>query len=319
MTKLLIQYLTNEKRHYAFPHFVNLINKSTIKNNWIVLVLTNGNDSEFYKKILEKTDIQYKIVDIEYHDNYIKKVHFSINYASENKIPFIMKCDNDIFFTGKTLDFMIQKLDLLNEPNNLTLGPILTSGIPTVEYFCEDFLDENAKNIMYNMFLNTKFYNIDDAYYENLNDITIHNSSKIWDKNVFFNKVNSINHYYKGIHPIRVNDEAINFLNNYIIKNKTQLINPKDEMSIITDNTSPYLCNSCFCIKTDIYKKIVEDRSLFVDSYEEVPLNKYCWKNSMNHLFVKNGFGIHIMYNWFNNHMEYEKEFCDLFFTDDLF
>ena len=89
------------------------------------------------------------------------------------------------------------------------------------------------------------------------------------------------------------------------------------ELDIIRNNDAPYLCNSIFCIRTDTYKKIVEDNTLYVDSYEEVPLNKYCWKNNMNHLFVKNGFAIHMYYNWKNNHINSEKIFCDAFFNID--
>ena len=35
----------------------------------------------------------------------------------------------------------------------------------------------------------------------------------------------------------------------------------------------------------------------------------------MNHLFVKNGFAIHMYYNWKENHIDYEKKFCEDFFT----
>ena len=88
----------------------------------------------------------------------------------------------------------------------------------------------------------------------------------------------------------------------------------KLELKIICDNNSPYLCNSIFCIKTDNYRKIIDNKSLYVDSFEEVPLNKFSWINNMNHLFVENGFAIHMYYNWKANHINFEKEFCDKFF-----
>jgi hypothetical protein len=82
----------------------------------------------------------------------------------------------------------------------------------------------------------------------------------------------------------------------------------------IDDDNSPYLCNSIFCIKTDTYTQILSDKSLYVDAFDEVCVNKYCWNNNMNHLFVKNGYAIHMYYNWKVNHIEYEKQFCDAFF-----
>ena len=42
----------------------------------------------------------------------------------------------------------------------------------------------------------------------------------------------------------------------------------------------------------------------------EVPLNKYAWKMGTNHLFVKNGYGLHMYYNTIPNNRTYEREFC---------
>ena len=61
---------------------------------------------------------------------------------------------------------------------------------------------------------------------------------------------------------------------------------------------------------------IIWNQSLYVDAFEEVPLNKYAWINNMNHLFIKNGFAIHMYYNWKYNHMSYEEDFCNKFFNN---
>ena len=161
------------------------------------------------------------------------------------------------------------------------------------------------------MFLKTNFYNRDGAVYEFLNKHTL-NASK-WNKDAFFESVKFMNHHYKGIHPIRMNIESLNFLNNYIIQNKNRFMKD-NELSIIDNDNSPYLCNSIFCIKTETYKSIITDNTLYVDPFEEVPLNKYSWRHNMNHLFVKNGYAIHMYYNWSNNHIDSEKQFCEGFF-----
>ena len=123
-----------------------------------------------------------------------------------------------------------------------------------------------------------------------------------------------MNHHYKGVHPIRINYEAIDYLNKCILNNKGKFFNTQPT-SLILNDSSPYLCDSIFCIRTDTYKKIIYDGSLFVDRYDEVPLNKYAWNKSMNHVFVENGFAIHILYNWYNNIFEYEREFTNQLFT----
>jgi hypothetical protein len=312
--KLVIFYLTDSARHYTFNNFINLLNESNLKHLWEIIILSNHNDIDFYREILNKTDLNHKeFIPIHTNDisNYLIKVNFAINYAKDNNIPYMMKCDNDIYLRGRTLDFMIENLELLNNNINLTIGPELSSGIPCVEYFSEDFLEEGERNSLHNLFLQTEFTDIWGARYTHHNKFT-RGASK-WDGREFLNDVKQNPHHYKGIHPVRVNIDAQQYLNTCIINNKHKFYEDR-QLSVIEDNISPYLCNSIFCIRTDIYEKIVGDRSLYVDDFEEVPLNKYAWNNSLTHLFVRNGFGIHMCYNTIPNHISYEVDFCGKFF-----
>ena len=310
--ELLIFYLTNSQRHYTFPHFIQMLSSSHMKSSWKILVLTHDNDIDFYYNHMINLEINFEICKVNPNNNYLTKVFSATDYAEKNGFKFMMKCDNDIFLKSQTLDYMIDNLNMLNNDKHLTLGPVLTSGIPGIEYFIEEFLDNDAKSKIENMFLKTKFRDCCGADYTFLNKYT--EESTIWDKTEFFNSVKNMNHYYKGIHPIRVNDESLRFLNDYIIENKERFLKDND-LKIINDNNSPYLCNSIFCIKTDIYRKIITNKDLYVDSFDEVPVNKYSWLNNMNHLFVENGFAIHMYYNWNTNHIKLENEFCDKFFT----
>jgi len=311
--KLSIHYLTDDRRHYTFPEFINMLNESKKKEDWILLILTSSDDEEFYVNELKRVNINSHIVRVPNDNNYLVKVDFAIKFAKHNNIPYMMKCDNDIFLKSQTLDYMIDNLELLNESKHLTLGPVLTSGIPGIEYFCEEFLDLESQTILKNMFLNTCFYNRDGAVYESLNKHTI--EAKEWNSTDYFNSVKNLEHHYKGVHPIRINENAIHFLNNYIINNKERFMQDY-ELDIIKNNNAPYLCNSIFCIRTDMYEKVVYNNELYVDSFEEVPLNKHCWNNNMNHLFVKNGFAIHMYYNWTPGHINHEKQFCNRFFSN---
>jgi len=299
---LLIFYLTDDRRHFTFPHFISLLNQSGKKNIWKLLVITSAFDEDFYTEQLKTyPDIQFDTFRVDFHNNYAEKFGF----------PYLMKCDNDLFIKPEVLDYMVDNLFILDNSRNLTLGPTLTSGIPGVEYFKEQFLSKEAQDKIDAMFLNTAFKNEYGADYTFLNKHT--SESKSWNKYDFFESVYKMNHYYKGIHPIRVNESSLQFLNQYIIDNKERFLEPTS-MDLIFDNFSPYLCNSVYCIKTDVYNTIINDKSLFVDLFDEVPLNKYAWKNRLNHVFVKNGFAIHMYYNWKPDHVEHEKQFCEKFF-----
>lgn len=309
--ELLIFYLTDYRRHYTFPNFIEMLNSSQKKDNWKLLILTHNNDENFYIEQLKDYNINYDVITVALENNYLTKTNCAVNYAEANNIRYLMKCDNDIFIKSQTLDFMIDNLNVLENDKHLTIGPVLSSGIPGIEYFKEQFLDGAAQKQIEELFLQTTFTNMFDVPYDILNKYTINTTS--WDKDAFFASVKLIDHYYKGIHPIRVNEESIEFLNEYIINNKDRFLQ-NYELSIIDDDNSPYLCNSIFCIKTATYKNILSDTSLISDGYDEVPLNMYAWKNNMNHVFVKNGFAIHMYYNWKNNHIDYEEEFCKKFF-----
>ena len=310
--KLVLFYLTSNSRHYTFSHFIKLLDQSKKKDDWELLVLTHSADQEFYANNLNNATIKSTIINVPSHNNYMIKVKVAIEFAEKNNTPYLMKCDNDTFINSQTLDYMINNLSILDGKEYLTLGPTLSSGIPGVEYFMDQYLTESDKDELKKIFIKSQFYNRDGAIYTNLNEHTI--GSESWNKDNFFNSVKQMNHHYKGVHPIRVNYEAIDYLNKCILNNKEKFFNTQPT-SLILNDLSPYLCDTIFCIRTDTYKKIIYDTSLFVDDYDEVPLNKYAWRESMKHVFVENGFAIHMLYNWYNNLSEYEMNFTSKLFS----
>jgi hypothetical protein len=310
--KLVLFYLTSNSRHYTFPDFIKLLNESKKKDLWELLILTHSGDQQFYLNELANKSIKTTIINVPPHNNYMTKVKVAIDFAEKNNSPYLMKCDNDIFLNSQTLDYMIDNLSILDGKEYLTLGPTLSSGIPGVEYFMKQYLSNSEQDELKKLFIKSQFYNRDGAIYTELNNHTI--GSESWDKDDFFDSVKLMNHHYKGVHPIRINYEAIDYLNKCILNNKEKFFTTQPT-SLILNDSSPYLCDSIFCVRTDTYKKIINDSSLFVDDYDEVPLNKYAWKESMKHVFVENGFAIHILYNWYNNLSQYEMEFTNNLFA----
>ena len=71
---LLVFYLTDNRRHYTFPHFIEMVNKSEKKNKWKLLILTHSNDSQFYSEQLQKSDIHHEIKNVPADNNYLVKV-----------------------------------------------------------------------------------------------------------------------------------------------------------------------------------------------------------------------------------------------------
>jgi hypothetical protein len=287
---ITINYLSNTRSKTFWKitkNFLNLIkeeNKSKIKIN----ILSTGRTD------FEGPDgIATNIVVFNPGLNYMDK----INYAISEDTYYSVKLDEDCFISNHVWDYMIENVDVLKSEDNLLLAPLLSNNIPLVDQFIESFItDENVKNKIYSDFLNR---NMPDGLwgvdYSPLNAYTLQATS--WNPSHFYQGVDQINHFYKGIHPIRICAEAQIILNDYILNNFDKIAN-KQKYSI-DEFDSPYYTNSVFFIKTSDWKKIVFMPAY--DAFDEVSLNVF--KNNFNKktLYVKNGFSVHLTYNTIHN------------------
>jgi len=201
--------------------------------------------------------------------------------------------DDDILINNYLWDYMIENIEILDEDKNLFLAPLISNGIPSVDEFIEDFMNDDNKKEMYDIFKNKKMENMWGATYTSLNKHTIESSE--WNHLNFYEEVSRINHYYKGIHPVRPSYPAQMKLAEIIMSNYTKF-EEKGEYKL-DFMKRPYFCNSFYFIRTDVWKKIILDPSLFVDPYDEVPLNLYKDRHDLNMVFIRNGFCIHMAYN----------------------
>jgi hypothetical protein len=219
--------------------------------------------------------------------DYLNKIEFAVKSEHEYSVSM----DEDVFISNYLWDYMIENVDILNNDEILFLSPTISNGIPSVDLFIDDFIDDqNIKNDFYNMFKNTFIPNMWGADYNTLNT----NSNK-WDSEQYYNNLNKINHHYKGIHPIRISYEQNYKLMEVIVNNIDKILNK--QIYSIYKLIRPYYCNSFYFIKTNVWKQIINDKSLFRDVFDEVPLNLYKDKHNLKMGFVKNGFCIHMTYN----------------------
>lgn len=314
MANICIGYLADNRRIYTFNQFIYFLNKINNKNNIHLLLLLNNVNPTFFENIIKTNliDIKYSIILFDNNNNYINKIKTFIDFTKKNNLQYCMKFDNDIIINNYTLDYMINNISLLNDDNNLFITPTLSSGIPTTDYFIEDFFNKEEKEEISRIFLKTDMP--EDLWgfnYKMLNDYTIH--SDTWDNIKFVNKLNELNYYYKGIHPIRINKEAIEYMNRTILKYKNKIYDEQDYKIQINTNYS-YLCNSIFIIDVNKYYDIVNNKELYVDPFDEVPVNKYCQINKLNGIYIRNTFTIHPIYNTIPNFQLLEQQFFKSFF-----
>lgn len=289
--KININILTSRRCHYLelIFHFINKI-KPENKNKINLNILATPGLESFVHKMLQSLDgINYNV--ISNYDNYLDKIQWCVN----QDCVYSMKHDEDIFMSNHLYDYIIENVHLLDDENNLLLTPLISNGIPTTDTFIQTFFESEHQVEFNNYFKNTTFFPLWGADYTFLNQETIHASE--FKSSSFYNAVSNYNHHYKGIHPVRINNDAqlrmLNLLlmDKYIIK-----FNQKNDFNIINIE-APYLCNNIFTMKTNKWKEIVNNQSLFYDAFDEVPISIYKQINNKKFLFINNGFAIHTLYN----------------------
>ena len=72
-----------------------------------------------------------------------------------------------------------------------------------------------------------------------------------------------------------------------------------------------YFCNSFF-IRYQRYQDIWSNKALFVDPFDEVPINRYAVLNHLNMCFIKESLAVHIIYNSvYGQYVLIGEQFCD--------
>tara|TARA_A100001201_G_scaffold88060_1_gene77404 strand:+ start:1076 stop:2023 length:948 start_codon:yes stop_codon:yes gene_type:complete len=237
--------------------------------------------------------------------DYLHKINFCLN----TQCKYSCSIDEDIFLTTRTWNYIIENINILDDPDLLFFAPVISNGIPSVEMFIEDFFSKNEKNIIYNKFCDTIIPNLWGVNYE----AYLNKKRSTWNAGDFYTDVSKIQHHYKGIHPVRISEDCQRYLCEVICNNKDRLFNNTKKM-YIEKYKLPYFCNSVFFINTEIWKSIITDRSLFKDAYDEVPLNLFKDRHNLSMGFIRNGLAIHMAYNTISN--EGQKDIENVFINN---
>lgn len=289
MNKLItINYLSHNRLNYSelMFHFLSKIkpeNKIKLKLN---VLATHDND---WKTKCDVLGIDYNISINTTNNNYLSKIKIAIS----SDTIYSVKLDEDCFINNYVWDYLIENVSVLDDNKNLTISPVMSNNIPSCDYFIDDFIkDSTIRNEIYNTFLKRAMPNgLWGVDYTPLDVFTIHANE--WDFKSFYAGVSQLSTNTKGIHPLRISYDAQMIINKYIINNVDDFTKENNYDIIKID--APYFTNSTFLIKTSEWAKILNQST--VDSYDEIALNKYKLDNNKNFMFVKNGFGVHPMFN----------------------
>ena len=265
-------------------HYLNQIKPENKEKIQLNIFATNDTDWVQYVH----PDIKIRVIIFPYNGNYLHKV----SMASEDNNPYCVKLDEDCFMSNHVWDYLIENINILESDENLLLSPLVSTNIPLVDEFIESYvLDKDVKNKLYNYFLQRLMPNdLWGVDYTSLNKHTIDTDK--WNPDQYYDSVWKINHYYRGIHPIRISVESQLLISDYIYETTDRFFRKHDYN--IKEFTRPYFTNNIFAFKTKDWKKILMMPN---DGFDEVPLNEYKNKYNKKCFYIENGFCMHPMYN----------------------
>lgn len=284
------------------------------------------NKDEEDKWVSELTNPKYSNVDIVIQcmndDDYITKVKL----AQQTESKYSCKWDDDVFINSYIWDYMIENINILDEKNVSAFIPTIQNGIPTVDFFIEDFLDKKDTEYVHSIFLeegikkNIGIWGCDyskvQKYIES-NDKW--NYQEYWNFIDKFNPIENIRlprymELAKAVHPARFSYTYNKFICDKLIKNTDMMFNKKD-YNMMHHNTV-YFCNNLTFVKTDFW---IESLPVFTDGWDEGQMNVYSLSKNMHPVYVRNACGVHMAYGCTEGQKiieeTYINELCKPFFS----
>lgn len=150
--------------------------------------------------------------------------------AIANQYPYFIKCDDDLFYGHHTLDFFIEHVPLLDDPERVWLFPVSSINSLTTDIFIEDFIDEEATR----QALYQDFAEFDYRQYPDQNGTDDLRPLKAflgamdgWKPEALRQYMLDTHHFNGGEHPIRHSNSAITRLNAYIIDHIDRIFEPQ--------------------------------------------------------------------------------------------
>jgi hypothetical protein len=301
MKKYLICILQHRNSSYAITAFLHILqalraNPALRDECKIVFAATSRGDTELHKV----TQFYGNEVDVEIFEcnpSYPEKIKAVLeNYPPEN-FKFFIKHDEDLFLSPHSWEKLLTlSEEMLEDTHNLLTTVNLSTGIPTWYAFDQSFFPKKILDTIYDNLYNDAIPN--ECWGNNYSAINtaIRAMSPNWDENVYWQNINALPYDYKGIHPVRTNIWYTKTINEYISNNYSTLMRstPKSTFTYISDR---YFCNSFFIMNYKTYKTIFEDRTLYSDAFDEVPINRYLQRHNLSFLTLDDSCGVHIMYN----------------------
>jgi len=297
MKKIAINYLVHTPHRKIFSkyllYYLQRIKQSYKESIRFIIHCSYGREYwELFADMLSAEGIETIVIEYVTSFNYMNKIRMATNSTLEYSISL----DEDIILSTYAWEEFIKSADTCFTDDSVLLAtPLMSIEVGSTDLFIETLCGK--QDDLERAYLETDFISIGKKWgvdYSSLNKYTI--GSKVWDYESFYKEVETINHYYKGIHPVRISEIAQMKVAELIVNNYDEFCKNRGD-SVYQKLSRPYFTNHVYIIKTEVWRNIINNISLFKDDYDEVPLNLYRRQHNMSIVYIMNCLGLHASYN----------------------
>jgi len=277
MKEVSINILVHERPHFldiTFETLKNIKEKENIQLNVLFTQHTAVPNRNIIQFVIAMADhgIDTKALGFvtPAPQNFMEKIQWMVDRPE----PFCIRVDDDCFAPTKVWDHLIAKRKHLAENKNiLAIAPCITNGMPTVDYWRETFLSTEERAELDKMILANPIL---EKWTNDYSNLALAFETSKWNPDLYNSLLFENGDDRLGLHPVRFNLDIQKWINEKVLEHWNKFINPPCVKSeIVSVRKRPYFCNTCFIIKTNDYKTIIEDSSLKRDAFEEITFNLF--------------------------------------------
>lgn len=312
MKKIQINFLVHNPRRKPFAEITKYyLKRIKAKNKAKILFLIHTSyDKTYWENFaFELLDSGIDSSTIFYPNkmNYMDK----ILTAAKSPLPYSISLDEDVIMGNPAWDNFISDTEIFElNKDTLFVSPLASIEVGTIRYFLNTLFRKDTVNKIEKMYLKADFTEVGNAWGVDYSSLTkyIKETSK-FNSIDFYSLVDKLDTYYKGIHPVRVLPEVQMEIAKEIINHYDDFINMKVLRFPIAIET-PYFTNHCYMIPTNLWGRVLRKQDLFVDDFDEVPLNRFRKINKLKAVFDLGALAIHGSYNTIGG--EHQKQIEDI-------
>lgn len=275
-----------------------------LKQELLIVVYTTPELSDVWDKEITK----FRLLGIDMQNSPCKTYNYMERTMQASKTDCVYSCrlDDDLFMSSHVWEFMLFNLHILENENLLYFTPEFTTGIPTVDFFIDDFFDSHKRDDIHRIFIEdniptSPWYNVDFSHVKNKVSTLSH-----WDTDAYYDELSLNATVFKGLHPIRFSDRANLLMCEEVINNFDKFMTKQDHSSMrIVKNL--HFTHFLF-FKTETWTRALEIR---YDDFDEISFNQYGLRNSGHFAIPKNSFAIHTAHGYVNNQNLIEELYTD--------